>query len=177
MQVLCKYVDLWEKLNDVVLQPSIADRFVWRWTDSGHYTASSAYRSFFVGRTTLLGAKELWKACAPPKVKFFIWLAIHGRLWAAERRKRHGLQDDDACALCGQLQFLKPRIISSSPVSMHVRYGGGRCITSTCNTLLRLRMPSCEIGGVRGAGRRPRRRQRGDDCGCHMRELIEAVKI
>jgi hypothetical protein len=36
-------------------------------------------------------------------VKFFLWLAIHGRLWTAERWKRHGLQDDDACVLCGQL--------------------------------------------------------------------------
>lgn len=39
---------------------------------------------------------------APPKVKMLFWLALHGRLWTAERRKRHGLQDDDACALCGQ---------------------------------------------------------------------------
>lgn len=103
MQILCKYVDLWEKLEDVCLQPSVADRFVWKWTKSGQYTASSAYRSFFVGQTTILGTNELWKASAPPKVKFFSWLTIHGRLWAADRRKRHGLQHDDGCALCGQL--------------------------------------------------------------------------
>jgi hypothetical protein len=30
------------------------------------------------------------------------WLALHCRLWTAERRKRHGLQDDDGCALCDQ---------------------------------------------------------------------------
>lgn len=48
------------------------------------------------------GAKELWKVKAPARVKFFFWLALHGRLWTAARRKRHGLQDDDACALCGQ---------------------------------------------------------------------------
>lgn len=35
-------------------------------------------------------------------MKFFFWLALHRRLWTAERRKRHGLQDEDACALCGQ---------------------------------------------------------------------------
>jgi hypothetical protein len=40
--------------------------------------------------TSLLGAKELWRMKAPPKVKFF-WLALHHRLWTAERRKRHGL--------------------------------------------------------------------------------------
>lgn len=52
----------------------------------------------------MLGAQELWRASALPKVKFFFWLAIHGRrrLWTADRRKRHGLQDSDVCALCGQ---------------------------------------------------------------------------
>jgi hypothetical protein len=49
-----------------------------------------------------MGAKELWKMKAPPKVKFFFWLALNRRLWTAERRKRHGLQDTDDCAMCGQ---------------------------------------------------------------------------
>jgi hypothetical protein len=72
---------------------------------SGHQmvvTVSLTYRAFFADSTKLLGAKELWRAKAPPKVKMFFWLALHRRLWTAERRKRHGLQDDDACALCDQ---------------------------------------------------------------------------
>lgn len=52
--------------------------------------------------TSLRGAKEVWRAQVPPKVKFFFWVTIHGRLWMAERRKRHGLQDDGTCALCDQ---------------------------------------------------------------------------
>ena len=52
--------------------------------------------------SSLLGAKELWRASAPPKVKLFFWLALHGRIWTAERRMRHGLQDSAECALCGQ---------------------------------------------------------------------------
>jgi hypothetical protein len=40
---------------------------------------------------TLLGSRELWRANVPPKVKFFFWLALHGRLWTAERQKQHGL--------------------------------------------------------------------------------------
>lgn len=78
------------------------DRFVWRWTADGKYSPSSAYRAFFAGSSLLLGAKELWKTKAPLRVKFFFWLALHHCLWTAERRKRHGLQDDDACVLCGQ---------------------------------------------------------------------------
>ena len=83
--VLCDYVLLWEKLERVHLQPMVSDRFVWKWTGDGNYSASLAYRSFFLGRTLLVGAEHLWHAHAPPKVKFFFWVALHGRLWTAAR--------------------------------------------------------------------------------------------
>lgn len=82
--------------------------------------ASLAYRTFFQGRTTFLGASELWKATVLPKVKFFMWLALHGRLWTAERRKRHGLQDDDACVLCGQLPEATDHLLLSCVYSREV---------------------------------------------------------
>lgn len=70
------------------LQPLECDRFIWRWTLDGTYSASSAYRAL----SSLLGAKELWKASVPPKVKLFFWLALHGFIWMAERRStRHGV--------------------------------------------------------------------------------------
>jgi len=69
----------------VHLQPTVSDRFVWKWTGDGKYSASAAYRSFFLGRTLLVGAEHLWHAHAPPKVKFFFWVALHGRLWTAAR--------------------------------------------------------------------------------------------
>jgi hypothetical protein len=51
----------------------------------------------------MAGAVELWRAVAPPKVKYFFWIALHGRLWTAERRKRDGLQPIATCTLCDQL--------------------------------------------------------------------------
>jgi hypothetical protein len=86
----------------MVLVPLQSDRFVWKWSPDEKYSASSAYRTFFNGSTELLGAKELWQTKAPPHVKFFFWLALHQCLWTTKRRKRHGLQDNDACVLCGQ---------------------------------------------------------------------------
>jgi hypothetical protein len=86
------------------LSPHTPDRFVWKWSSCGNYTASSAYRAFFISMTFLPGAKLIWKAAVPPKVKFFFWLALHGRLWTADRRKRHGLQPDAVCALCDQAE-------------------------------------------------------------------------
>jgi hypothetical protein len=78
----------------------VPDRFVWKWTTDGAYSASSAYRSFFIGRSMLVGVKHLWHANAPPKVRFFFWVTLHGRLWTAERRTHHGLQQSASCVLC-----------------------------------------------------------------------------
>jgi hypothetical protein len=100
--VIYEYVILWEKLESVVLRPHVGDRFIWKWTPDGVYSASSAYCPFFLGMSSLLGAKELWKASAPPMVKFLFWLALHARIWTAHHRMRHGLQDSAECALCGQ---------------------------------------------------------------------------
>lgn len=75
---------------------------VWKLTSDGLYSSSSAYQAFFLGRIKMFGAKELWATLAPPKVKLFFWLALHKRLWTAERRRRHGLQQNDSCALCLQ---------------------------------------------------------------------------
>jgi hypothetical protein len=78
--VLLEYVRLWRMLANVQLQPLQPDRFIWRWTVDGQYSARSAYRAYFVGWHTMAGAKELWCASAPPKAKFFFWTALHGRL-------------------------------------------------------------------------------------------------
>jgi hypothetical protein len=47
------------------------DPLVWRWTPDERYSIRSAYRTYFVGWASMTGAKELWRAHGPPKVKFF----------------------------------------------------------------------------------------------------------
>lgn len=102
VQVLLDYIFVWELTEGVILDPESQDRIRWRWSADGVYSASSAYNAMFFGSTRPLGARQLWKTKAPPKVKHFFWLAMHGRCWTAERRYRHGLQDSDSCALCDQ---------------------------------------------------------------------------
>lgn len=109
-QVIVEYLQVWELLREVVLQPGQRDRFVWKWSSSGTYSAASTYRAFLAGSTRLLGARELWRTKAPPKVKMFFWLALHRRLWTADRRKRHGLQDHDVCVLCDQDRETEPHL-------------------------------------------------------------------
>ena len=97
-----QYLLLWPLLQRVQLQPQMPDQVCWRWTANKQYSAQSAYETFFCGSTSLQGANWLWKAWAPPKCKLFMYLALQGRTWTAERRFRHGLQDSDTCSLCSQ---------------------------------------------------------------------------
>jgi hypothetical protein len=89
-------------MQDAQLTPASEDQIAWRWTPSATYTARSAYRLFFEGSTRFAGARPIWKAWAPLKVKFFTWLAVRRCIWTADRRHRHGLQDMAACPHCDQ---------------------------------------------------------------------------
>ncbi|KAK3132752.1 hypothetical protein QOZ80_6AG0527250 [Eleusine coracana subsp. coracana] len=62
----------------------------------------SAYRMMLCGTVQMEGAKQLWGAWAPPKVKLFMWLAMQHRLWTTECRQRHVLQASSLCCLCDQ---------------------------------------------------------------------------
>ena len=102
VQVLLDYLLIWDLTRDVTLRPGVTDRLLWKWTSDQTFSTALAYRSFFIGQYSIPGAKILAKTRAPGKCKFFGWLAIHDRCWTAARRKRHGLQNDDNCALCCQ---------------------------------------------------------------------------
>jgi hypothetical protein len=118
--VLLEYFQVWDALETIQLDPLTPDRYIWKWTSCGTYTASSAYRAFFFGRRDLAGAKHVWRAAVPPKLKLFFWLALHGRLWTSERRKRHGLQPEAACALCDQADETTDHLLTSCPVTREV---------------------------------------------------------
>ena len=56
----------------------ICDTFTWRLTADRSYSAASVYGAMFLGSSPVLGAKQIWKTPAPPKVRFFFWLTMHG---------------------------------------------------------------------------------------------------
>jgi hypothetical protein len=103
----------------------VPDRFIWRWTVNGKYSAFSAYRSFFIGMSTMIGAKQLWKVKVPPKVKLFFWITLHSRLWTAERRWRHGLQQHGTCVLCDQDLETTDHLLASCAYARETWY---RCL-------------------------------------------------
>jgi hypothetical protein len=88
---LVEYLQMWERLQAVMVQQGRQNGIVWRGTASGIYIAKSAYDLFFLGRTSLAGAKQMWDAKAPLKHKMHLWLVLRDRLWTADRLARRGL--------------------------------------------------------------------------------------
>ena len=57
---------------------------------------------------------------APLRVKILLWLAIRGRHWTADRRRRHGLHADDHCYVCDQDPETIDHIVASCSYSRQV---------------------------------------------------------
>jgi hypothetical protein len=100
LQHIRQYISLWVKLSEVTLQEGIDDAITWNLTDNGHYSSSSAYRAQFFGATSSPIASTVWKFWAPPKYKFFMWLALQNRLWTNDRLEKRGWPNCRECPLC-----------------------------------------------------------------------------
>lgn len=80
-----------------------AQWLIWKWADSGTYTAKSCYQAQFHGSTASSSWKLTWKTWAPPRVKFFCWLACM-----------------DRCLLCDQILETMHHLILACPFSRQV---------------------------------------------------------
>jgi len=43
------YLQLWELLSSIQLQPEVEDKHIWQFSASGQYTTKSAYEALFIG--------------------------------------------------------------------------------------------------------------------------------
>jgi hypothetical protein len=55
--VLIQYIQLWEMVEETVLNPEVQDSTLWRWSSSGAYVAHSAYEVLFLGQSTTWGGE------------------------------------------------------------------------------------------------------------------------
>jgi hypothetical protein len=101
-QHIREYIELWVALREVHLHEDTQDTIVWNLTTNGEYTSASAYKAQFFGAISSNMNKLVWKAWAPPKIKFFAWLAIQNRLWTADRLEKRGWDNCGLCPLCKQ---------------------------------------------------------------------------
>ncbi|XP_066323044.1 sulfate transporter 2.1-like [Miscanthus floridulus] len=84
----------------------------------GNFLIGCSFLIFIL--TTPLHPKFIWRASVTPKVKFFFWLALHGCLWTAEHRKRHGLQLEANYALCDQDDKTTDHLLASCSFTREV---------------------------------------------------------
>ncbi|KQJ83471.2 hypothetical protein BRADI_5g15081v3 [Brachypodium distachyon] len=100
-QALVDLLVVHDRVAEVILS-DYDDRFRWKWSGNGIYTASSAYAAFFRGRVLAAGATEVWSSKAQTKCKTFMWLALKNRFWTADRLSKRGLPHPARCPLCDQ---------------------------------------------------------------------------
>uniref|UniRef100_A0A8I6XKE9 Reverse transcriptase domain-containing protein n=1 Tax=Hordeum vulgare subsp. vulgare TaxID=112509 RepID=A0A8I6XKE9_HORVV len=101
LQEIGQYLRTWQLVARINLS-SEPDKLIWKWTANSIYSARSCYRATFHGSLTCHSWQLIWKGWAPPKVKFFHWLADLDRCWTAARLARRGLPHHTRCLLCDQ---------------------------------------------------------------------------
>lgn len=117
-----EYLQLWD-LVGVVLHPEIVDVHSWVHTSSGQYSTKSAYNQFFLGSITFEPWKCLWKAWAPLRCKFFLWLAVLNRCWTADQLARRHLLHPATCPLCDQAEETIQHLLIDCVFSLRVVCG------------------------------------------------------
>jgi hypothetical protein len=95
-----QYIRLWDLIANVNLNPEAEDAITWTLTPNGCYSASSAYKAQFLAALPCPFGNIIWKTWAPPKCRFFAWLAVQNRLWTADRLAKRGWPHHPTCQLC-----------------------------------------------------------------------------
>lgn len=84
----------------VSLDPNVEDSILWPASPSHQYSASSAYQLFFMAKTKSASGSKIWKAGAPSRCKFFMWLAVQGRCLTMDNLLKRGWPHQSCCVLC-----------------------------------------------------------------------------
>jgi hypothetical protein len=100
--VIVEFLNLWDALRLVELQPEKEDNHFFRTANNDRYSANAAYESLFMVSTQFEPCERIWQSWAPPKCKFFMWLVALRRCWTNDRLQKRGLQHPDRCPLCEQ---------------------------------------------------------------------------
>lgn len=99
-RALLNYLALWDELQLVQLQQGVEDSILWKFSTNGQFSVASAYEFFFLTAVRCPYGEMIWKARAPARVRFFMWLMVKGRCLTADNLAKRGWPHDPACPLC-----------------------------------------------------------------------------
>jgi hypothetical protein len=97
--LLDEFVLLFTTLSEVQLNNDHV-AILWKWTSSGEYTTTSAYKAQFLGAYPEFRATSIWRAFCEPKCCFFAWLALLGKVPTADNLAKKNWPCNLSCALC-----------------------------------------------------------------------------
>lgn len=100
--VLSDFLEVWDALLTINLQPGREDMHIFRFASNGKYSAKAAYDGLFIGSTQSEHWERIWQTWSSPKCKFFLWPADLRRCWTEDRLSKRGLSHPDRCPLCDQ---------------------------------------------------------------------------
>jgi hypothetical protein len=100
--VFSEFFQIWDLVREVRLLSDVPDQHIWTPSSSGSYSSKSAYDHFMMGKVGFAPAELIWRSWAPPRCKFFLWLATRDRCWTADRLAKRGLDHPVQCPLCDQ---------------------------------------------------------------------------
>ena len=89
-------------------------------------------------------AKMVWNNCAPPRVKFFIWLLVQNRIQSRSNLLKKSIITDATCALCHNCDESADHLIFTCPVaaSLWQHVGIERNSSTTVSNLGALQRPN-----------------------------------
>jgi hypothetical protein len=86
--LILEYIQLWDILSVVQLQPKVEESHIWKLAATGKYLAKSGYGSLFLGATLFKAYERVWKSLALPKCWIFLSPVAHKRCWTSDRLAR-----------------------------------------------------------------------------------------
>jgi hypothetical protein len=99
---LADFLRLWNIVAQVELQLNKEDKHIFRLSANGKYSAKAAYEGLLLGSVQFEPDERIWKTWAPPKCRFFMWLAALKKCWTVDRLEKCGLDHPERCPFCDQ---------------------------------------------------------------------------